>query len=159
MPRTATLLIAILGAMLVASCAVLTRPPGTRIPTEAEAEALLSRAVQLVQSGQLGSLCEFGTSNCQRILEESRPAAPRDAPSIMGSTVLSPEQHGSGMSVGGRIVEVCGTDGLGDPYRTAMLFFFDENNQLRITEPVYWSRMKVATGSTVRPDPSPGAGC
>lgn len=159
MPRRATLLVAILGALLVASCSGVTAPPGTRIPTEAEAEALLSRAVEVVRSGQLGTFCDIGTSNCQRILDENRPAAPRDAPTILRSTVLRPESHGSGTSAGGRILEVCGTDGLGDPYRTAMLFFFDENDRLRITEPVYWSRMKVATGSTVRPDPSPGAGC
>jgi hypothetical protein len=150
---------AILGVMLVASCSVVTTPPGTRIPTQAEAEALLSRAVGLVQSGQLGKVCSLGTSNCQRILEENRQAAPPDAPTIMSSTVLSPEHHAAGTSAGGRILEVCGTDGLGVPYRTAMLFFFDEEDHLRITEPVYWSRMKVATGSTVRPEPSPGAGC
>jgi len=156
MTRRAVLLIAVLTALLVASCSVFSSaPPGTRIPTDAEAEALLSHAVELVGSGQLDKLCEFGTSNCLRILDENRDSAARGAPTILGSSVLQPK----GMSVGGRILEVCGTDGLGDPYRTAMLFFFDENEQLRITEPVYWSRMKVATDSAVRPDPSPGAGC
>ncbi|MBA3687628.1 MAG: hypothetical protein H0W81_02140 [Chloroflexi bacterium] len=85
---------------------------------------------------------------------------PTDAPTILGSSVLHPEQHGDAWSVGGRILEVCGTDGLGDPYRTAMLFFFNENDQLRITEPVYWSRMRIATGSIAEPNmQQAGEGC
>jgi hypothetical protein len=51
-------------------------------------------------------------------------------------------------------MDVCGIDRLGAPYRTTILFFFDEGGQLRMMEPVFWSRMRVATDSLASPDQS-----
>jgi hypothetical protein len=68
--------------------------------------------------------------------------------------------HADGsMEVGGRVLVVCGVTGLGRPYRTEMLVFYD-GGELGAIEPIYWSGMGIGRRPVTEPAPGPAdPGC
>jgi hypothetical protein len=115
------------------------------IPTEGEARGLLARIVAAAERRDFAALCSFGDPNCPDILEmagiDRVPAVP---PTVAGTRLVAPTQ----VSDGGLILQLCGTDGRGDPYATEMLVFTSASG-LRAIQPVYWSGMGIATSPIV----------
>ena len=129
-------------------------------PTEAQARATLDRAVELARSGDFAGLCAIGDGNCERTLVEAgEDAVPALPPTVVGTRVIEPRRVGWGRwELGGRVLDVCGTDGRGQPYRTEVLVFQD-GHAMRIINAVYWSRLAIATSDTSATSPMPIAGC
>lgn len=139
----------VLVALVVAACGQLriTPPPP---PSEDAAAELLHSVVAIVKSGDLGRLCSLGAGTCPKVLREADPrAVPRSGPVVVGTRVVPPSANANGTwNVGGRVLALCGRDGLNRPYYSEMLVF-EQDGRLIATEPVYWTGIRIASGSTV----------
>ena len=136
--------LAVLAAML-AGCVGASYTPAP-IPSEAVALGMLQEIVAVVESGDLGRLCEYGSGTCRKVLDMTEPgSAPRTGPIVLGSRVIesTPSADGSSWSAGGRVLELCGRDGNGRPYYSEMLIF-EDHGRLIAKEPTFWSRMTIA---------------
>lgn len=140
--------------LLSASCSQSVPPP----PTEEEALAYLDAVVELVLERDFAGLCELGSGNCERHLNDADPsAAPFERPTVASSSVLAPTPgSGGGNRTGGRLLRLCGVDAWDRPYASDMLVFRSGNKLISI-EPVYWAGTMIDTGSQSFPDrPPPG---
>ncbi len=126
---------------------------------------LLHSVVAIVKSGDLGRLCSLGAGTCPKVLREADPrAVPQSEPVVLGTRVVRSSANPDGTrNVGGRVLELCGRDGLNRPYYSEMLVF-EQDGRLIATEPVYWTGIRSASGSTVGgappippPCPEPGS--
>jgi hypothetical protein len=135
---------------------------GTPVPPSSEAEALahLTQVEGVVRSGDLSHLCDFGSGTCKQILEHSDPAAvPATVPAVIGTRVIPYSDLGGGTStIGGRVLMLCGRDGLGRRYYSEMLVFFD-GGRLVSTGTPYWVGTTIATGSTTEASPAAVPAC
>ena len=151
--------LAVLAAVL-AGCVGASYTPAP-IPSEAVALGMLQKIVAVVESGDLGRLCEFGSGTCRKVLDMTDPgSAPRTGPIVLGSRVIesTPSADGNYWSAGGRVLELCGRDGNGRQYYTEMLIF-EDHGRLIAKEPTFWSRMTIAGSSTVDSRPAPVRDC
>lgn len=127
-------------------------------PTEGAALAYLDEVVAIVRSGDISTLCTLGSGTCQQMLRGADPAAvPVSDPIVIGTRVMVPSQTTDGASLaGGRILELCGRDGLDQPYYSEMLVF-EAGGRLISTGTAYWLGYRIASSSTVggSPPPSP----
>jgi hypothetical protein len=142
-------------AWAIASCTgASTTPP--QPPTEASARVYLATVVAIVQTGDLSHLCDLGSGTCRHILANGDPAAvPRTEPIVVGTRVITPTRTPAGAwDVGGRVLELCGRDGLGHLYYSEMLVFSD-GSKLTSTVPVYWLGFRIASSPTTGSEPSP----
>jgi hypothetical protein len=157
MARGVRRLILLAVALAVAGCGA---DPGSP-PTEAEARAFLDRVVTLAQAGDFDALCAIGAGNCESILEEAGREVPNGLPRIVGTRTLPSTET----SIGGVVLELCGTLDSGDPYYSEMLVFRDlirtgGIDGLHAIEPIYWSGMGIADDLVVGDDPiDPVADC
>lgn len=138
-------IVLVVGAALSVAQTV-TPPP----PSEQAAAEYLRSVVALVMQGDLADLCQLGSGTCERTLQSAEPGStPHDPPTIVGSRVLAPGIAGDdAWSVGGRVLELCGRDGLDRPYYSEMLVF-DNGSRLISIEPVFWIGLRIATDPTV----------
>ena len=144
----------LVGAVLVAAVAVLGRelapgalnsafaPPPP--PTEAAARAALDRAVAYARAGDFDGLCGLSDGNCSFLLQQAdRDAVPPDPPTVYGTRVLQPTRLSNGAwDTGGRVLQVCGIDGRGMPYRSEVLAF-TIGSTITLINPVYWSGVGI----------------
>jgi hypothetical protein len=132
-------------ALLLVGCAAPRGPVDP--PSTAEARAFLGDIVAIARSGDLTRLCELGTGNCAKWARELGPASiPPTPPTVVREQVV-PARLLPGTdtrTAAGVLFEVCGTDGLGEPYRSEVFVFVDDSSgELRAIEPVYWWRGRV----------------
>jgi hypothetical protein len=152
--------VSMLLSVLLAGCggvASRTPPP---LPSEAEALAHLAQVEGVVRSGDLSHLCDLGGGTCVQLLAKSDPATvPATVPEVIGTRVIPHTELGGGMwSDGGRLLMLCGRDGLGKRYYSEMLVFFD-GGRLASTGTPYWVGMTIATGSTTEASPAAAPPC
>lgn len=146
--------------IIVAACvAVACNPPGATVPSRAETEAFVGDIVELARAQDFEALCARGGGNCEHILETAgRDAVPSEPPLIVSVVEVPTRPRADGSSqLGGQVVTVCGVDRHGRPYRTEMLVF-DSGDGVKAIEPVYWSGISLADGSTTATHP-PQLGC
>lgn len=152
-------------ALVLAGCGGADWTPPPTVPTHAEAVSLLRQIWAVVASRDLSRLCDYGTGPCAKAVREVDPASiPTLPPTVTGSWVL-PTQRASSNAwwIGGRVLELCGVDGLGQPYSSEMLVFRDGSRLVAVL-PVFWTGMRIARGDTVgvpipgrTPGPCPAA--
>jgi len=128
--------------LLLAAC---TATVPARPPTAAEAEGFLARVVDAAQSRDFEALCALGGGSCDDFLnEEGGREVPEPPPEVVGGRVVEPTRIGGGGTVGGYVLEMCGTLADGETYYSEMLVFFDFNGQLRGIEPPYWMGIRIS---------------
>ncbi len=138
---------------LVAACAA--DPALPAVPSEVEARAHLDSLVALVASGQAARICEFGSGTCRHALRGADPAAiPRTRPVVVRTRVIDPTIAGDQRSLGGRVLELCGIDGLGQPYASELLVFHDGSRLISTGTP-YWLGIGIAESPTTGADVAP----
>ena len=118
----------------------------------------MASVVAIVESGDLRHLCDLGSGTCKHTLDGVDPTTvPTTAPTILETLVFEPQTLPDGASqVGGRLVELCGRDGLGKLYFSEILVFRGDR-QLLGKDPVYWIGLRIARGNvteTPRPQPT-----
>jgi hypothetical protein len=144
--RIAGFLLAVL--VLGAACTSVASPPPA--PTEEAGRAFLDKLFERAISGELGTLCEsFGSGTCPHDLRSVDPgSAPSRPPAVVGTRILLPTRaSGDAFAVGGRIFDVCGSDGLGRPYFSQILVF-QSGPQLLAVNAVFWSGARIGSGGT-----------
>lgn len=155
----AALVCPVLFPLLVAACVVEPAPTPGPPPSEAEALAYFDSVVAIVESGDVSRLCELGPGTCESMLDETDPSTiPTRRPLVVSTRVLvSRQMEGGAWRIGGRILEVCGIDGLGHLYASEILVFRAEGELIGI-QPVFWTGMRIAEGDTTAPGPQPTPG-
>ena len=121
-------------------------------PSDAQARAALDRAVAYARAFDFDGLCGLSDGNCSFLLQHAgRDAVPPDPPTVYGERVLPPAQFPDGAwDGGGRVLQVCGIDGRGRPYRSEVLAFTN-GSTVTLINPVYWSGVgiqSIAGGQT-----------
>ena len=150
----------ILAMAAVAACSVAppVGPSPAAAPSEAAALAYLDGVVAIVRRGELDRLCELGAGNCARHLDEAASSAPRVGPRVVGSVEVPVALNADGTwTAGGRLLMLCGFDGLGAPYYSEMLVFEDRGRLIAI-EPVFWTGLRIDTLPAITRDPEPERG-
>jgi hypothetical protein len=147
---------------MVAGCSI-GAPPNDRPappPSEADARAYFATVVGLAMGGDFEGLCAVGSGTCEKQLRDAgRDAVPPVPPRIVGTREIQPRAVVGGWSSGGRVLQVCGIDGRGDPYYDEVLVFHDGSRLISIGT-VYWSRTRISEDSTAGgPEASPPAEC
>ena len=128
--------------------------PSSAVPSEAEAVALLRQMWAAVEARDLAGLCDdengpYVTGPCNKELRDLDPATiPTTPPTVVGAWVLPTRRVSDGLWwVGGRVLEVCGVDGRGTPYRSEMRVS-REFGRLLAGPAVFWTGTRIATGDT-----------
>jgi hypothetical protein len=144
--------------LVMAACGNASAPQA--VPTEADARTHLDSVVALVAAGEWERVCELGSGTCRQILREADPArVPASAPLVVATRVIEPAPAAEGgWWAGGRVLVLCGRDGLGEPYHSEMLVFNDGERLISTATP-YWLGIGIAespvVGGTRVPDPCP----
>jgi hypothetical protein len=128
------------------------------IPTEPESRAFLQQLIQAAQASDVERLCEV--ADCQpddRVQPLDAPVAP---PKVIGTSVLNGSSSGAQPTIGGRILDLCGVDTDGNPYRSQILVF-RADGRLRTLSFRYWQSMGVAGAEppVTAPGPPAAASC
>jgi hypothetical protein len=114
-----------------------------------QATDLLNHAVEYATSHDLDKLCGLGSSSlmCQTQWKDAGEWAgvPTESPQIVDTYLIPTKKLGNGMTQrGGRLLVVCGIDGMGKPYRTEMLVFSGGwLHGLSAMNVVYWSGTSI----------------
>lgn len=140
--------------VLGAACTNVASPPPA--PTEEAGRAFLTELFDRATRGDLGTLCEFGSGTCAHDLRSVEPgSAPSSPPTIVGTRILVPTRaSGDNVSVGGRIFDLCGSDGLGRTYFSQILVF-QSGSRLLAVNAVFWSGARIGTDGTANGNSSP----
>ena len=150
------------GILFVASlsgCGPTATPSETSIPSIVDAEGLLARLVTLAHQGDFNGLCALGDLNCNQALDTAgRNNVPLDSPTVFGARVVPTTTSGGQTSMGGMVLELCGTTRSGSPYSSEMLVFRDAGG-LRAINPVYWGATKIGSGLGTPASPAPSGHC
>jgi hypothetical protein len=144
--------------VLVAGCRAPTSIPAEP-PSEAEALAYLDQVVAVVERGDLSELCAFGSGTCAHTLQGADGATtPTTKPVVVRTRILPSRLLPDGTwRIGGRILELCGVDGLGERYDSEILVF-REGDRIIGKEPVFWIGLRIADGDvTAGSGPAMGA--
>jgi hypothetical protein len=152
--------VALIVALLLSGCAATGAHVPVPPPTEAEALAHLGEVVKVVKSGDLAHLCDLGNGSCRQLLQKSDPATvPRTDPRVVGTKVIPYSDLGGGMwTDGGRVLMLCGRDGLGRQYYSEMLVA-REDGRLVSTGTPYWIGMTIATDTATSASMAPAPEC
>lgn len=141
-------------AMLVVSCGGVAAPPAP-IPSESDARAYLDRLVATVALDGAEGVCRDTQGICQQSLSRADPArVPEQPPLVIGTRVLQPGPAGDGWSAGGRVLELCGIDGLGERYYSELLVFEEAGRLTSIGTP-YWLGIGITESADVGAPRSP----
>jgi hypothetical protein len=160
MPRIARLLAAALLALpLLGACGIIASESLPEPPSEADARAFLGRVVDAALARDLDRMCAIAGSICDSVAEDSGglAAVPNDPPIVAGARLIPNRGTTTGGTAGGRLLVLCGTDGLGRPYRTEMLVSRDPDGSLYAINGVFWSGAGLAVANDTG-SPSGGAG-
>lgn len=119
-------------------------------PSEAQARRFLETLAGYATSHDFDALCALGSGNCESVLAElGEGSAPSAEPTVTGTRVIEPRQlDDDTWSLGGRVLEVCGTDGNGKPYRSEVLVF-DQSGSLHAIEAAFWWGNRIADDGRV----------
>jgi hypothetical protein len=147
-------LIGTLVAALVACAPMANAPP--REPTREAALAYFGQVVELVERGDIRSICAFGSGTCPHDLRNADlTAVPKTLPTVVGTRLLaSTREADRTWNIGGQVLEVCGIDGHNRPFYSELLVFYD-GDRLISTNPLYWSGTRVASSDTTDQSSSP----
>jgi hypothetical protein len=129
-------------------------------PSASEAQAYLDGIVTIALSGDLTHLCDAGSGTCEQNLRAADPrSVPMTRPTVLGSRVLASVRTSAGWSIGGRVLELCGHDGMGALYGSEILVF-REGNRLVGKDPVFWVGIRIADSNATATGPiEPPASC
>ncbi len=146
--------------LLVAACSPVAQTGGSgTTPTIEEAEGFLSQLVGLAQAGNFDGLCALGDLNCKRSLDAAgRENVPLNPPTVVGARVIPTTTSGDQTSIGGMVLELCGTTRSGQGYASEILVFRDRAG-LRAINPVYWGTIKIGAGPGTPASPAPNGKC
>ncbi len=149
---------ALMLAALGAACGRSLPPPPP--PTEAEARAYLDQLVGLITAGDLERFCEVAGGGCDGELRNAEAArVPTEPPRITGTRAIQPRRiDATSWDRGGRVLELCGRDGLGEPY-VAELLVFREGDRLRAIAAPYWLGIRIADGPIAGGEPKTAPAC
>jgi hypothetical protein len=129
-----------------------------RQPTVAEAQGYLERVVALAKAHDFDGLCAIADGNCRVALDfAGRDNVPADPPTVVGTRFVPTTTNGNTTSVGGVVLELCGSNASGTPYRSEMLVF-RYDGQLSAINAVYWQNVGVSSGGvdgSARTNPGP----
>ncbi len=101
----------------------------------------------------------MGSGTCRKQLRESDPAAvPSQSPVVVGTRVILPSRVTGGWNHGGRVLELCGRDGLGRPYTSEMLVF-EMGGRLISIGTLFWLGVRIASDAEVEAVPSRPGPC
>jgi hypothetical protein len=137
------------------------RPSPVPPPTLPEALDHLASVEAAVNSGDLSHLCEtFGSGTCSMELRDTDAAAvPRTDPAVIGTGIVPPESYADGTwSDGGRILRLCGRDGLNNPYYSEVLVFKEGGRMISIGS-IYWIGTRIATDRVTDASPASPPPC
>lgn len=138
-PRSILVLLLVLG-LLAGGCQAL----GIRATVgEAEARDVLTQAVGLTGSGQIGRLCTLSpaeASTCSDSLDTAGNVVPDSGPEIV-CIVPAPS---SGPLRGGQVLVLEGIDAVGDPYTTEFIVY-DSGQGVGVLDAVWWSGLSVVS--------------
>lgn len=152
--RRAALALAL--AVAVVGCGTLSPAPAPTPPSEAAALSYAQSLFAAVASRNADAICALGTSTCKKTLSQADPALlPRTSPRVIGTRLIEPSQRSDGSwEYGGRLIALCGDDGLKQPYYSELLVFYS-GQSLISTNPVYWQGATVPTSGDVTASQSP----
>jgi hypothetical protein len=150
--RRSVALLALTVAMVLGCAPTANSAP--RTPTSEAALAYFRQLVDLVERGDVFSICTLGSGTCAHDLRNADlTAVPTTLPKVVGTWLLPSTQHADGTwNVGGQVLEVCGIDGRNRPFYSELLVFY-EGDRLISTNPLYWSGIRVATSDTTQASP------
>ncbi|MGW4485893.1 hypothetical protein ACWEOE_18875 [Amycolatopsis sp. NPDC004368] len=117
-----------------------TSPRALPVPTRAEAEGLLGRAVGFVRGRDFDGLCRAGAQDegmCRKLLERAdvSHAAPSSvAPAVEGAT----SRPDAGNAQGAEVLSIRGTRADGSTYTSAFSAVRAVDGQVRSQNTVYW---------------------
>ena len=81
---------------------------------------------------------------------------PTSGPEIVATRVVAPKlQTSEAWSAGGRLLQLCGRDGLGTPYYSEMLVFEDGGHLISVNTPFWLGFTFGDTSTTGEVDPHP----
>jgi hypothetical protein len=127
------------------------------IPTPEESSGMLDQLIAFAKAGDFDGLCSIGDLNCQDALKEvGLESAPTERPIVLGTRVV--DANPAIGATGGRVLELCGIDGLGRTFNSEILVFRD-GGTLRVINPVFWSGISIASGETTLESPPPAQSC
>jgi hypothetical protein len=126
-------------------------------PTDAQARQFLSQILDIARTKDFKALCWHGTAQCADNVVSLDAAAtiPTTAPLVVGSRDVADANDNGTFYQGGRLLEVCGLDGEGTPYKANVLFFGTDANFLAF-EPYFWTGMSFTESRVVGPTPTAG---
>jgi hypothetical protein len=74
---------------------------------------------------------------------------PTQPPKVIGTYVIEPQKINGGTSLGGRVLVLEGTDGLGKKYSTDFLVTLNLSSKDVIVQyPIYWTGIKIEQPNT-----------
>lgn len=130
--------------------------PATLVSDE-DARAVLGVAVGAVQSGRIDSLCaemRAPQSTCRTHLSlVGAGSVPTQAPVVIASDAVPPSHDNANP---GRLLIVCGIDGIGRQYQTGFLVYREQAGFVA-PYPIFWSGTPISTqlspGATTPSEP------
>jgi hypothetical protein len=126
-------------------------------PTDDEASGVLDRLVALAAAGDFDGLCSIGDLNCtQTLADVGVESAPSERPNVLRTRVIDADPAIG--AVGGRVLTLCGIDGLGQEYQSEVLVFRD-GATLRVINPIFWSGTSIADDATSPASPRSDESC
>jgi hypothetical protein len=137
------------------------RPSPVPPPTLAEALDHLASAEAVVRSGDLSHFCDtFGSGTCSMELRDADTAVPKTDPAVIGTGVIPPETFADGTwSDGGRVLRICGRDGLNNPYYSEILVFSGDGGRMISIGTVFWIGTRIATDRVTEASPASPPPC
>lgn len=144
---TALVSLCVLVVLSVSACGL--KSNGSDDISVEQATDFLNRAVEYATSHDLNKLCGLSSSSlmCQTQWKDAGEWAgvPEEPPVIVDTYLIPTKKFKNGMrQQGGRLLILCGIDGMGKPYRTEMLVFSGgQRHGLKATNVIYWSGASI----------------
>lgn len=136
--------------------------PATALPhpSDPEARQELQTIVGLALHQDWTGLCDHGGLECQSQLSklQATATAPKSAPTVISSVDVPDQTSGNGVVQGGRILEVCGLDGVGNQYSTRLLFF-GHPSDFTVIGALFWTGAGYGGSTTATETASTQAAC
>ena len=129
-------------------------------PSDSEARQELQTIVGFAQHQDWTGLCAHGGLECQNQLSElhATTTVPKSAPTVLSSIDVPDQSSGNGVAQGGRLVDVCGIDGAGNPYNTRLLFF-GHPSSFTVIGALFWTGAGYGGSTTATQAATPGEAC
>jgi hypothetical protein len=151
MARIAATLCAIV-ALATAACSNTALQPH---PSDETARALVQTLASNAMNEDWAALCAMSDASCEKQLDRlgARDTVPSAAPVVLGTADVPDSTQGGGRVQGGRRVDLCGLDAVGNPYRSSILIFGPDDHPTVIS-PIYWVSGGYS-GANIAPAPTP----